>query len=134
MPLMLLKHWRVVAACVAMGGAFLAGWKVSSWRHEAALQSALEAANTELVEAIQKGRREREQAVEAERIRALTLNRQLAAERERTAALQEEVANADLSESRPADPVGEGSYTCPTPLASPDFIRLWNEAARDGGG
>lgn len=137
MPLMLLKHWRLVAALGAITAAFLAGWYVNGWRKDAALQSALEAANTELVEAIQKGRRDREEAVEAERIRALTLNRQLAAERERNAALREDIANARLSvpESRtPAEVDEMGTYSCPAPLGSDDFIRLWNEAARAGGG
>lgn len=134
MPLMwALKNWRIVAVLGALTGAFLAGWYSQGWRKDAALQSALEAANTELVEAIQKGRRDREQAVEQERIRALTLNRQLAEARQRVTALQEEVANANLAESVTVASMDEaGVYSCPAPLGAPAFIRLWNQAAGDG--
>lgn len=133
--LLILKHWRVLAALGAITAAFAAGWTVQGWRSEAALKAAHEAANAELVEAIQKGRDEREQAVEAERIRALTLNRQLAAERERNAALQEGIANANLAHTRTPATLDEGgNLSCPAPLGSPDFIRLWNQAARAGGG
>ena len=127
----IIKHWKLIASVALIAGAFLGGWQTASWRADAKLKSAHEAANTALVEAIRRERVKSAVKVEAERVRALALSRTIEALRASHTALQEDIANARL-ESRAAADLGEdGTYTCPAPLGDDDFIRLWNEAARD---
>lgn len=130
MPLMLLKHWKLFAALALLASAFGGGVWVTHNHYKAQLAGAYEQANAELVEAIRLERRRGVERAEQERIRALTLSNQLAALRASHNALQEDIANAELAESRTVAQVDEeGVYSCPAPLGSDDFVRLWNEAA-----
>lgn len=124
------SNWKLVAAAALLAGSLWTGWYARGVWHQSQLADALEEQNAQLVARYTSSMVRLREANEAEIARGRALAQANAAMRERNAILQEEIRNANLADTRTAAEVDEeGNYTCPTPLADPDFVRLWNQAA-----
>lgn len=121
------SNWKLIAAAVVMGGLLFSGWYARGKYEEAKLAEALAEQNAQLAARYTSSLVRMRTANEAEVARAKALAQANAAMRERNDLLREEISNANLADTRtPAILEASGDYTCPTPLADMDFIRLWN--------
>lgn len=137
----LLKKYRLIAGAVVtvtlLGAVFTAGWQFNGWRlkakmaeRETEIAAAYEQRRAELLSEYGRQARADEEAI-------ATLVRRLAANRQATNQLEEELRNIQLT---PDDPIVErvivpGDCENDQPEIvianpfTPDFVRLWNQSA-----
>lgn len=111
---MILTKWKLIGSAVLVIGAFVAGWQVKGAFVAESQLEAVQAAKEELVRATQRLEEKNAQ-------RAAEWARELKAARERNAALQEEIENAEFTP--------ETDDSCYRPVDTVDFDRLYCKAS-----
>lgn len=123
---------KLAIAAILLAGAFVGGWKVESWRCDAAKEAAVTQALVTVNKDIDEYKAERDAKDRAKDVDRATYTKQRAGMQKHIDALEENIRNHahtyDTVKQDPREPSGPAEYPF-----NRDFLRDWNDALQPPG-